>query len=497
MPALQLSGVPPEIAKPAPLQLSGVPPEIVKPAPLQLSGVPPEIARAAPVLPIQTVDTVIGASQAQVDSVPLGKASARFAQGLGSARFAARLAQEAGSPRRVACEENSRLESEPQSSMWSQKLMSAVCAEMQNIAEENRLEMREYCDRLCCDLEERLTNHIVELKRDIRPQGTMNTNSSIESLTEQIQSLGKKLWCSKDLAEASRDPDMCAGPSSILSIENESPDKTDVVSRISEEVNSQINAKFAETHQSIYESFVKVLDIIQDAPWAGEREKTFPVDSISLMVMETHKQCKSLSVELRQLRQRWNQDLCKTEVRFGNLENSLRTTHSRATSTPVSPDRASTSILNEQMSKLEGLRAKLQAREASCERSPRAPSADPTSTGAEEALKRKHCETAKNLLQARLVSPERKGKELFANMELDNTIEHVPENVKVPPDGNEGPQLFALEHHIQDFDIDESRAIALPTSCAKTKEKRGGFDDAALRDDVALRKLEKGAPAGA
>jgi hypothetical protein len=289
---------------------------------------------------------------------------------------------------------------------------------------------------------------------------------------------------------------MCSGSSHI---ENGSPDgKTDLdaelVSRISEEVNALVNAKFAETHQPIYESLTKVLDIIQEAPWAGET--TFGVDSVSFM-METQKQCKSLSLEMRQLRQRWNQDLCKTEVRFGNLENALRATHNEASSDRNGEDR-DTSILNEQMSKLEGLRAKLHAREASSERSRRG--SDPTSPGSEE--RRKHCETAKNLLQDTPPDAEQtqgEGTELLANMELDKTMRHIPENAKVPLDGNEnvpldgneGPHLLALEHHIQAFDTQESLAIALSGSCTNTKERRDEFDNAALR------KLEKGAPAGA
>merc|ERR1711907_719596 len=66
------------------------------------------------------------------------------------------------------------------------------------------------------------------------------------------------------------------------------------------------------------------------------------------------------------------------------------------------------------------------------------------------------------------------------------TFEKVSEeHVKAPMEINQGPHFYALEPHIQSLGPDESLAIALPSSCAKTKEQRGGFDD------VVLGELEK------
>lgn len=52
-------------------------------------------------------------------------------------------------------------------------------------------------------------------------------------------------------------------------------------------------------------------------------------------------------------------------------------------------------------------------------------------------------------------------------------------------EANEGPHYNALEPHICKLGLDESLAIALPSSCTKNKEQRGGFDD------VVLGELEK------
>merc|ERR1712034_257866 len=59
------------------------------------------------------------------------------------------------------------------------------------------------------------------------------------------------------------------------------------------------------------------------------------------------------------------------------------------------------------------------------------------------------------------------------------------EHVKKPMAANEGPHFHALQPHIKSLGLDESLAIALPSSCAKVKEQRGGFDE------VVLGELEK------
>jgi hypothetical protein len=140
----------------------------------------------------------------------------------------------------------------------------------------------------------------------------------------------------------------------------------------------------------------------------------------------------------------------------------------------------------EQMSKVEGCKASQAG--SVCEAQ-----ADFTSKEAEEALNRSACETAKNLMkdaEATLADAEeieRKGKEPLANLEMEKaTLEKISEeHVKVPLEANEGPHFHALEPHIQALGLDESLAIALPSSCAKTREQRGGFDD------VVLTELEK------
>lgn len=56
---------------------------------------------------------------------------------------------------------------------------------------------------------------------------------------------------------------------------------------------------------------------------------------------------------------------------------------------------------------------------------------------------------------------------------------------QVPMEANEGPHFKELEPFLQTMDIEKSLFSTLPGTCAKTKEKRGSFDD------VILEQLEK------
>jgi hypothetical protein len=226
---------------------------------------------------------------------------------------------------------------------WLQKLADVVNAKVNTTAEQHRVEIREYCDRLYCDLEERLTKHIVELQRDVKPQYDEDIIISQQSLIDQIEFFEQKWSCSTQLESISneqafpKNADMCAGP---FPMNHDSPDEkvadldANFVSRISDQVTSEVNPNFHETHQSIHGSFTKLLDMIQNAqidlqPAAWAEKKSCLV-SLSHMVMKTQKQCTSLFLELQQLRQRWNQDMFKTEVRFGKLEDALQATHDKA-----------------------------------------------------------------------------------------------------------------------------------------------------------------------
>jgi hypothetical protein len=82
---------------------------------------------------------------------------------------------------------------------------------------------------------------------------------------------------------------------------------------------------------------------------------------------------------------------------------------------------------------------------------------------------------------------KRKGEAPLVELESEKaSLEKISkEHVKAPLDANEGPHFLALEPHIHTLGLDASLAIALPSSCAKTKEQRGHFDD------VVLGELEK------
>lgn len=81
---------------------------------------------------------------------------------------------------------------------------------------------------------------------------------------------------------------------------------------------------------------------------------------------------------------------------------------------------------------------------------------------------------------------EQKGDEPLAKLNAEKaTLENISqEHVNAPMEANEGPHFSELEPHIHSLGLDESLAIALPSSCAKTKEQRGGFDDVVLEQLV-------------
>merc|ERR1711920_1116586 len=49
-------------------------------------------------------------------------------------------------------------------------------------------------------------------------------------------------------------------------------------------------------------------------------------------------------------------------------------------------------------------------------------------------------------------------------------------------EANEGPHYNFLQAHIQKLDLEESLAMALPSSCTKAKEQRGAFDDLVISE---------------
>jgi len=93
-------------------------------------------------------------------------------------------------------------------------------------------------------------------------------------------------------------------------------------------------------------------------------------------------------------------------------------------------------------------------------------------------------EAEATLADAKAVEVE--GKKPLAKLEAEKaTLAKISEeHVKLPMDANEGPHYSELEPHIASLGLDESLAIALPSSCAKTKEQRGGFDDVVLEQLV-------------
>merc|ERR1712013_793232 len=61
----------------------------------------------------------------------------------------------------------------------------------------------------------------------------------------------------------------------------------------------------------------------------------------------------------------------------------------------------------------------------------------------------------------------------------------LKDSFSTPMEAEKGLHYSAFEPHIGKLGLDESLAIALPSSCAKNKDQRGAFDD------VVLGELEK------
>merc|ERR1711972_305339 len=56
------------------------------------------------------------------------------------------------------------------------------------------------------------------------------------------------------------------------------------------------------------------------------------------------------------------------------------------------------------------------------------------------------------------------------------------DHFKTPMQANEGPHYSFLQPYIVKLELEESLAIALPSSCAKAKEQRGAFDDLVISE---------------
>lgn len=54
------------------------------------------------------------------------------------------------------------------------------------------------------------------------------------------------------------------------------------------------------------------------------------------------------------------------------------------------------------------------------------------------------------------------------------------EHFKIPMEANTGPHHIFLKPFLETLDLEEALMSALPSSCVKTKEQRGGFDDLVL-----------------
>merc|ERR1719335_1691187 len=75
-----------------------------------------------------------------------------------------------------------------------------------------------------------------------------------------------------------------------------------------------------------------------------------------------------------------------------------------------------------------------------------------------------------------------KGDADYATLEKDKAELDAAytEHFKAPMDANEGPHHSFLKPFIENLGLEDSLVNALPSSCVKPKEQRGGFDELVL-----------------
>merc|ERR1711879_1075568 len=108
----------------------------------------------------------------------------------------------------------------------------------------------------------------------------------------------------------------------------------------------------------------------------------------------------------------------------------------------------------------------------------------------EEEVKKTALNAAKEALQtteaalAVATDVQTKGDEPLAKMREEKvTLETLfRDHFKAPMEANEGPHFSFLQAHISKLELEESLAVALPSSCTKSKEQRGAFDDLVISE---------------
>jgi hypothetical protein len=110
------------------------------------------------------------------------------------------------------------------------------------------------------------------------------------------------------------------------------------------------------SHQSVQQSISKLMDMLDKpeqancgqghAKWGQGK---IDLESLFTTMVDTQKSCKSIAVELRQLRQRRNQDCSDNTIRFGELERKLQAIESNISSdlTPTANAEATSKTITE------------------------------------------------------------------------------------------------------------------------------------------------------
>jgi hypothetical protein len=135
-------------------------------------------------------------------------------------------------------------------------------------------------------------------------------------------------------------------------------------------------------------------------------------------------------------------------------------------------------VTRQELSDLEGSKSALLQHVADAEASLAEKEAAKTAAcSAHEQAKEARQAAEKALEEARELQEEVEGVHAALEKEKVSIDSAYQEHFKAPMDNNEGPKHNFLQSFIQNLGFEESFISALPSSCVKTKEQRGGFDD--------------------
>eukprot|EP00427_Karlodinium_veneficum_P038048 CAMPEP_0169288940 /NCGR_PEP_ID=MMETSP1016-20121227/60850_1 /TAXON_ID=342587 /ORGANISM="Karlodinium micrum, Strain CCMP2283" /LENGTH=436 /DNA_ID=CAMNT_0009379249 /DNA_START=26 /DNA_END=1336 /DNA_ORIENTATION=+ len=219
------------------------------------------------------------------------------------------------------CTDGTLSEPSPDTMRWLQQLVphiiemrdKVISPKFNSLAQvlaESRVDMRRYSDQSCIDLEKRMTMQLLDLERRLL----------IDSLGNPAHPMHdeKEVACLHDVVRSSAEDGKCG------SIEDEPHQHARLIGQISDHVIARVNrdpriCQLIESHRSMRQDLSRLMETTITKP-DSRAEK----DPLYDAMIETQKSCKSIALEVRQIRQRRNHDWSQAELRFVKLEHQLK-----------------------------------------------------------------------------------------------------------------------------------------------------------------------------